>query len=367
MISQDYYMKSKLLVRPDFGERYSDVVIRNTVCREHPIHMHDCMEIVFVFRGALECNVSFERYVLREGDFIVVNSYDLHQLKAITEEAVISCIHISQERFHPAEGFIIWWEDILKHNRENFAKQVENIRQLIRQYERFDVEKSVNNTIERILQLFRKAFRLENFQLVGEHDKVQGSEMDIKRAGEIYMYLYRHCDEKLSLEVMAAKFAMNKYYLSHFIKKMVGNGFQKSLNIIRCDRAEIALLDGEKPISEIREDFSFSSNQYFNEMFKSVFGMIPNMYRKAHKQETVVYREFSETPVKDISSLMEGKLRAGAEEKLVEIRLGNGAGSMTIIESAGDEDAVTRYDLGEKGKIRIDLRSDECIIVIRKQ
>ena len=64
MISQDYYMKSKLLVRPDFGERYSDVVIRNTVCREHPIHMHDCMEIVFVFRGALECNVSFERYVL---------------------------------------------------------------------------------------------------------------------------------------------------------------------------------------------------------------------------------------------------------------------------------------------------------------
>ncbi|WP_428259183.1 AraC family ligand binding domain-containing protein [Gallibacter sp. Marseille-QA0791] len=85
MISQDYYMKSKLLVRPDFGERYSDVVIRNTVCREHPIHMHDCMEIVFVFRGALECNVSFERYVLREGDFIVVNSYDLYQLKAITE------------------------------------------------------------------------------------------------------------------------------------------------------------------------------------------------------------------------------------------------------------------------------------------
>ena len=102
-------------------------------------------------------------------------------------------------------------------------------------------------------------------------------------------------------------------------------------------------------------------------MFKSVFGMIPNMYRKAHKQETVVYREFSETPVKDISSLMEGKLRAGAEEKLVEIRLGNGAGSMTVIESAGDEDAVTRCDLGEKGKIRIDLRSDECIIVIRKQ
>lgn len=54
---------------------------------------------------------------------------------------------------------------------------------------------------------------------MGEHDKVQGSEMDIKRAGEIYMYLYRHCDEKLSLEVMAAKFAMNKYYPVAFHQK----------------------------------------------------------------------------------------------------------------------------------------------------
>ena len=109
------------------------------------------------------------------------------------------------------------------------------------------------------------------------------------------------------------------------------------------------MLDGEKPISEIREDFSFSSNQYFNEMFKSVFGMIPNMYRKAHKQETVVYREFSETPVKDISSLMEGKLRA-ERKKAGGDTTRNGAGGMTVIESAGDEDAVTRYDLGEKGR-----------------
>ncbi len=367
MISQEYYMKSKLLVRPDFGERYSDVVIKNAVCREHPIHMHDCLEIVFVFRGALECRVSFEQYVLREGDFIVINSYDLHQLKAITEEAVISCIHISQKRFHPSEGFIIWWEDILKHNRENFVKQVENIRQLIRQYERFDTEKTVNNTAERILQLFRKAFRVENFQLVGEHDKVQGSDVDIRRAGEIYMYLYRHCDEKLSLETMAAKFAMSKYYLSHFIKKMVGNGFQKSLNVIRCDRAEIALLEGEKTISEICGDFSFSSNQYFNETFKSVFGMIPNAYRKAYRQQTVEYREFSESPVKDVVALLDGKRRVEKEEKTVEICLGKGMGNMTVIEPVGDEDVVTRYDLGEKGRIRIDLRSNECVIVIRKQ
>ena len=88
-------MHNKLMVCPVFGEQYDDVVIKNSICREHPIHMHDCLEIVYVFRGALECKVSLSSYVLREGEFMVINSYETHSLRAIATEAVISCIHIS--------------------------------------------------------------------------------------------------------------------------------------------------------------------------------------------------------------------------------------------------------------------------------
>lgn len=367
MINLDFYLNSKLMIRPKFGERYQDVVIKNTFCTEHPIHMHDCVEILYVFRGTAECKISFEQYLLHEGDFLVINAFDLHRIRAVTDETAISCIHVSQEVFPPSEGFIVWWIDILKSNREIFIQQTENLRTLIRQYAQFAPKTTIRNCIERILQLFRMEFKLENYQISGEHSALENSQVDMERIGAIYMYLYRRCNEKLTLEKLASEFAISKYYLSHFIKKVTGNGFQKSLRIIRCERAEIALLSGNETIEEIREQFALSSSQSFNEGFKMVFGMIPNAYRKKYQRETILYRDFQESPIFDISAVMKGRVEITSGDKIVELHVKEGAERMVIVESVDGSEVVTRHDLTEKSKIRIELQSDETIIVIKKQ
>lgn len=367
MIDLDFYINSKLMICPEFGERYQDVVIKNTICKEHPIHMHDCVEIIYVLRGTVACRISFEQYVLDEGDFLVINAFDLHQIKAAAEGAAISCIHISQEVFSPLEGFIVWWVDILKSNRETFMKQAENLRTLIRQYAQHAPKSEVRNCIERILQLFRTEFRLENFQIAGEHNALENSEVDFERIGAIYMYLYRRCNEKITLEKMANEFAMSKYYLSHFIKKVTGNGFQKCLYMIRCERAEIALLGGNETIEEIRRRFALSSNQSFNEGFKNVFGMIPSVYRKAHKKETVLYRDFMEEPISDIGAFLGGKIETACKDKVVELHLKDGSEKIIIMESINGNEVVTQHTLTGKNKICIELQNDESIIVIKKQ
>lgn len=366
MIDVEYYNESKLMVHPDFGEKYDGLVIRNSICCEHPIHMHDCIEIVYVSRGAVEYKVSFEQYVLRKGEFLVVNAYDMHQIKAITEDAIISCIHISLEKLSLSEeGLIMWWADKLKYDLEKYEKQVENIRNLIMQYENNEPARVIDKRIDDILRLFRKSFKVENFQLYNEHDVVEGSEFDIERLGEIYVYLYRHCNEKLTLETMANEFAMSKYYFSHFIKKMAGIGIQKMLNYVRCDRAEIALLGTNDTIEDIRNAFSFSSSQYFNEIFKSAFGLSPKMYREKYKKDTVIYRDFSEELIKDFDLLKTEKNEAAAEEKLIEIKLKESADRIITIETVDGEEVIKKYDVSNGQKMRIEYSSDDLIIFIK--
>ena len=54
--------------------------------RDYPLHAHEnIMEIVLVLRGTLSVMVSFERFKLKAGDYIVINSEDSHQMTGDAE------------------------------------------------------------------------------------------------------------------------------------------------------------------------------------------------------------------------------------------------------------------------------------------
>ena len=79
---------------------------------------------------------------------------------------------------------------------------------------------------------------------------------------------------------MAAYVGKSRSYLSHCFKKELGfemNGF-----IMRCklEEAKSLLTYTDKSISEISSYLCFSSQAYFQNVFKKKFGVTPNMYRK---------------------------------------------------------------------------------------
>lgn len=365
MISTEDYLKNRLMIHPEFGKKYDDVVINNTVCYEHPIHIHECMEIIYVFKGLIECKISFENCILQEGEFVVLNPFEVHQLKAMSDHTVISCIHISQNFFHYSEGFLIRWTGILKNDPENYLGQVNNIKKLIWQYENSEKESVIKSSIERIIQLFRTEFKLENFRLSEDHGTAVGSEADLKRAAEIYIYMYVHCNDKLSLEKMSADFAISKYYLSHFTKKITGVSVQKSLIMIRCDRAELEVLGSDKSIEQIRMEFAFSSNQYFNNAFSNLYGMTPGAYRRKFKKETVLYKGFDEEPIDDLRPFFKSGKETAVSGKSIELILKDGTGRAILVENDGE--TVKTYDIDENRKICITPDSEECIIILKRQ
>lgn len=367
MISDEYYMNSKLMIEPEFDSRYKDVKVNNVICGGHPIHMHNCIEIVYVFEGELECKVSFEKYIIKKGEFAVFNAFEIHQLSAVIPGTKISYIYISQDLFSYSEGFIIWWADILKQDKEVFLKQADNIKLLIKQYEQFESEDVIYGSIDRIIQLFKASFKVENFKITDEHNAINNSIVDMKRISDIYIYMYRNCDERLSLEKMAAEFAMSKYYLSHYIKKITGVSLQKMINVIRCDRAEVALLDSTKTVEAICTEFSFSSNQYFNTIFKSLYGITPGAYRKKFIRDTIAYRAFDERPI-DLGGIwLEPAGNENSDNKIIEIKLKDNADRIVVIESSEKGENLKTYSVRGKNKMCISVGSSNAVIFIKKQ
>ena len=50
-----------------------------------PFHWHKEMEWIWVEKGSLELTLGIHRRILQEQDFVMINSYELHQLRSIDD------------------------------------------------------------------------------------------------------------------------------------------------------------------------------------------------------------------------------------------------------------------------------------------
>ena len=99
-------------------------------------------------------------------------------------------------------------------------------------------------------------------------------------------YVDFHYMETLSLESLAARFAVNKNYLSNRFHKEVGRTLTDYINQTRIQRA-VRLLEGTPlPMQQIAEQCGFTDANYFTRTFKKVNGLSPNEYRKSLGRRT---------------------------------------------------------------------------------
>ena len=94
-------------------------------------------------------------------------------------------------------------------------------------------------------------------------------------------YVDFHYMEAISLESLAARFAVNKNYLSSRFHREVGRTLTDYINQTRVQRATRLLERTPLPLQEIAEQCGFSDANYFTRTFKKINGLSPNEYRKS--------------------------------------------------------------------------------------
>lgn len=94
-------------------------------------------------------------------------------------------------------------------------------------------------------------------------------------------YIDFHYMEPLSLESLAARFSVNKNYLSARFHKEVKITVTDYINQTRVNRATGLLRHTALSIQQIAEQCGFADANYFTRTYKKIQGFTPNEYRKS--------------------------------------------------------------------------------------
>lgn len=102
---------------------------------------------------------------------------------------------------------------------------------------------------------------------------------EIAQLQRIRAYMKEHFAENITLESMASLIFMNPYYFSSFFKKHTGKNFKQYLTEERMKQALRLLLETDLMIYEIAERVGYNNARHFSDMFKKMYGKLPQEYR----------------------------------------------------------------------------------------
>lgn len=128
--------------------------------------------------------------------------------------------------------------------------------------------------------------RLQYNMLLDFTNRVAQAQIPFDATSDIYkciQYIQHHTNQPVSVEDVANHVGKSRSYISRSFKKELG--FSMNEFIMRCklEEAKSLLTYTDKSISEISNYLCFSSQAYFQNVFKKKYGITPNEYRKRPK------------------------------------------------------------------------------------
>lgn len=97
----------------------------------------------------------------------------------------------------------------------------------------------------------------------------------------VRQYIDQHYKESITLDLLAEKASINKFYMAHAFKREYGVSPISYLISCRIREGKRLLSETDLPLTQIAAVLGFSSSSYFSQSFRSAEGMSPTEYRKA--------------------------------------------------------------------------------------
>ncbi len=242
-------------------------------------HWHRSIEIFAVFEGTLAFYINRERYPLHAGEFMLVNSNEIHSVDApVPNVTVVVQIPLKTfERYFTGEQFISFTHDA-KAQDEKVMSLISSI------YETYSKKKYGYDL--KVLGLFYECL----YQLVTRYRETEVSQDMLKknqklnRLSVITGYVKEHYTDELSLERLGEIFGYSPAYLSRMFQKYAGINYKSYLQSIRMEYALQELLNTEYTISEVALANGFPNSKAMAEAFRKRYGMLPSEFRKKSKK-----------------------------------------------------------------------------------
>lgn len=265
--------------------------IKDRISKEFEFHYHEFNKIIIFISGKVTYLIEGKSYFLKPWDMLLVNNNEIHKPIIDTSE--------------PYERIIIWTnlEFIEKHNYEGcdlrscFNLINEKKINLIR------LDEEAQNHLKTIIsyledaigskefgsKLLSNAFFIElliyiNRIYLGNLYLRYGRDLKYdKQIDKILKYINSNLNEDLSIDKIAEKFYLSRYYLMHKFKKETGYTIhnyiiQKRLILVS------EKLENEKEVYKVSNECGFNDYSTFLRAFKKMFNITPREFINNQKK-----------------------------------------------------------------------------------
>ena len=245
-------------------------------------HWHRSVEIFAVCGGALEFYIDNRIWHLSAGDFMIVNSNEVHSVDSpLPNETIVLQIPLELfEDYFTGEQFI-WFTHEPGKRDERF---MELMRELYRIYEEktcgYDMK--MMSVFYDILYYLVKDYRLPE---TGQDYVRKNKTLD--RLSGITSYMKENYRNSLSLEKVAEEFGYSPTYLSRMFQKYAGITFKDHVQNIRLGHAVKDLESREYSITEAAIRNGFSGSKALARAFRKKYGILPSEYREERKRKSL--------------------------------------------------------------------------------
>lgn len=238
-------------------------------------HWHRSVEIFAVFEGEMDFYLNEERYPLRPGEFILVNSNEIHSIHApFPNRTVVLQIPLNAfEGYFTGEHFIHFTHGTMEQDK----KVMELIRDMFRTYEKkaYGYEMKVKGLYFTLLYLM-----ITRYRVLEVTDDMIKRNRKLNHLSMITSYIKENYDSELSLDDLAKIFGYSPCYLSRMFQKYAGINFKSYLQNIRVEQAFKELVNSDHTISEIAQNNGFPDSRAMAKAFCRKYGVLPSEYRK---------------------------------------------------------------------------------------
>ncbi|MDQ0972051.1 AraC-like DNA-binding protein/mannose-6-phosphate isomerase-like protein (cupin superfamily) [Neobacillus niacini] len=257
-----------------------------------PLHMHDYIEMMFVYRGTCTVKVKGKKIDLKKGELILINKETPHSVGATTEQDIVINMILKQDYLSPSflsrfsqksiiSQFMI--ESLLSNRKQNHflifrPGEHNNVIEIMENImcEFFDRDFCSGEIIDSyLIVLFSTLIRYKN-NLTSQEPLNQNDNSSLVDFLRYIEENYKNC----SLVKMGQTFGFNPNYLSTLLKKGTGKSFKELLQIQRLNQAALFLSNSDLPIPEIAEEVGYSSVTFFYKKFRDLYHDTPYSYRE---------------------------------------------------------------------------------------
>lgn len=257
--------------------------IKDQTERDFQPHYHDFHKVIVFLSGKAAYHIEGKSYYLKPWDILLVDKYAIHRPE------IDSSV--------PYERFILWIRDDIpeKELTQCFQKAADRSFNLVRLNSLFqeklkdilfELEDAThseafgNEILKKALfhqfMIYLNRMFLEKQYILDQKSYTYDSQIE-----NLLKYINRHLDEDLSIENLAQKYFLSKYYMMRKFKEETGYTIH---NYIISKRLLLArsLISQGTPVTKAATQSGFGDYTAFIRAYKKQFGDIPSCQTRPH-------------------------------------------------------------------------------------